>query len=264
MAGSARRAPAARAAVGAVVAAVVATGLLGFGSAQAEPQVTAPDVDPAPVLTSPAPPTERPPASRERTERREAPASRNSADSSDSAADDDSPGRLRAAAPQPPQQDSEPADPPADPPSDPPADASEDAQAQPTAQMPQPAPPPGPPALVPGTPCTATARACVALRERTAWLIDRGTVVRGPVRIQHGDRADPTPRGTFAVQWKAEQYTSREYLTQMPYSVFFADGGIAFHEGAQDTPSAGCVKLINEDAKAFFYYLQVGDEVQIH
>lgn len=115
-----------------------------------------------------------------------------------------------------------------------------------------------------GTPCTATARACVALDDFEAWLLDGGNVVRGPIPIQHGDDVDPTPRGTFKVQWKAEQYTSREYLTQMPYSVFFADGGIAFHEGAQDTPSAGCVKLEREDAKAFFYFLQVGDEVQIH
>jgi lipoprotein-anchoring transpeptidase ErfK/SrfK len=104
----------------------------------------------------------------------------------------------------------------------------------------------------------------VALNERLAWLLDGGNVVRGPVPIQHGDAEDPTPRGTFWVQWKAEQYTSREYLTQMPYSVFFADGGIAFHEGTQDTPSAGCVKLEHEDAKAFFYFLQKGDEVQIH
>jgi lipoprotein-anchoring transpeptidase ErfK/SrfK len=65
------------------------------------------------------------------------------------------------------------------------------------------------------------------------------------------------------VQWKAEQYTSREYLTQMPYSVFFADGGIAFHEGRQDTPSAGCVKLLHDDAVAWFGHLAVGDEVQI-
>ncbi|HYH30681.1 MAG TPA: L,D-transpeptidase [Pseudonocardia sp.] len=119
-------------------------------------------------------------------------------------------------------------------------------------------------ALVPGTPCTVTARACVALNERKAWLIDRGVIVRGPVPIQHGDEADPTPRGTFHVEWKAEQYTSREYLTQMPYSVFFAPGGIAFHQGGQDTPSAGCVKLEHDDAKAWFAYLQVGDEVQIH
>ncbi len=45
--------------------------------------------------------------------------------------------------------------------------------------------------------------------------------------------------------------------------VFFAAGGIAFHEGRQDTNSAGCVKLVREDAQEFFEYLQVGDQVQI-
>ncbi|NMH99386.1 L,D-transpeptidase [Pseudonocardia acidicola] len=117
--------------------------------------------------------------------------------------------------------------------------------------------------LVAGTPCTPTARACVDVVGRWAWLLDGDKIVRGPVRIQTGDREDPTPRGTFSVQWKAEQYTSREYLTPMPYSVFFAPGGIAFHQGRQDTPSAGCVKLVEQDAKAWFNYLQVGDEVQV-
>jgi lipoprotein-anchoring transpeptidase ErfK/SrfK len=120
------------------------------------------------------------------------------------------------------------------------------------------------PERVSGTPCTRTARACVDLHGRVAWLIDNGRAVRGPVHIQTGDRDTPTPLGTFAVQWKAEQYTSREYLTQMPYAVFFADGGIAFHEGRQDTPSGGCVKLVHEDAVAWFNFLQVGNEVQIH
>jgi len=120
------------------------------------------------------------------------------------------------------------------------------------------------PGGVGGTPCTATAKACVDVAGRTAWLMDgHGTVRRGPVSVQTGDDADPTPKGTFRVQWKAEQYTSRTYLTQMPYSVFFADGGVAFHQGRQDTPSAGCVKLTEDDAKAFFAYLQVGDEVQV-
>jgi lipoprotein-anchoring transpeptidase ErfK/SrfK len=116
---------------------------------------------------------------------------------------------------------------------------------------------------VDGTPCTAAARACVDLAGRKAWLIEDGRVARGPEQVMTGDRDDPTPRGTFTVQWKAEQYTSREYLTQMPYSVFFADGGIAFHEGSQETYSAGCVKLDHEDAVAFFTYLQVGDRVQV-
>ena len=65
---------------------------------------------------------------------------------------------------------------------------------------------------------------------------------------QPGDEDDPTPRGSFTVQWKAPTYTSREFLVQMPWSVFFADGGIAFHEGNPDTASAGCVKLDEEDA----------------
>ncbi|MFB9743746.1 L,D-transpeptidase [Pseudonocardia sulfidoxydans] len=117
---------------------------------------------------------------------------------------------------------------------------------------------------VAGTPCTATARACVDLATRTAWLLDGDQVVRGPVAMQHGGSEYPTPTGTFAVQWKAEQYTSREFGTPMPYSVFFAPGGVAFHEGRQDTPSAGCVKLVHDDAKAWFSYLQVGDEVQVH
>lgn len=116
---------------------------------------------------------------------------------------------------------------------------------------------------MPGTPCTATARACVQLDKRVSWLFENGAVIRGPVPVMTGDQDDPTPRGTFKVQWKAAEYTSREYFTQMPYSVFFADGGIAFHEGRQDTYSAGCVKLNREDAVAWFGYLQVGDQVQV-
>ncbi|GAA5117462.1 L,D-transpeptidase [Pseudonocardia adelaidensis] len=248
---SARRLPAARVAVGAVVAAV-ATGLLGFGYAQADPQLTAPGLPaaPAPAVTGPARPAERPPAAEPD-------------DAHDAGADREAPGRLRAAAPDATQSTPRRAAPPTDP--DTPADARAPQGSKPTGQ-PAPGAPSGGggPGLVAGTPCTATARACVALDDRQAWLIDSGNVVRGPVRIQHGDEEDPTPRGTFKVQWKAEQYTSREYLTQMPYSVFFADGGIAFHQGTQDTPSAGCVKLTREDAEAFFAFLQVGDEVQIH
>jgi lipoprotein-anchoring transpeptidase ErfK/SrfK len=116
---------------------------------------------------------------------------------------------------------------------------------------------------VPGTPCTTTARACADIGARKAWLIDDGRIVRGPVRIMVGDAVDPTPVGTFHVEWKDKEYTSREYLRQMPYSVFFADGGIAFHEGPLDTPSGGCIKLSHADAVAWFNFLEVGDEVQV-
>jgi hypothetical protein len=242
---SARRLPAARVAAGALAVAV-ATGLLGLGYAQANPQLAAPDLPTAPAAAAPARPAERAPAADPDEDADDVGRGDRDAD-----ADREAPGRLRAAAPNAPHTTPRRAAPPADP-------------SQPAGSKPAPHPAPPGPALVAGTPCTATARACVALGERLAWLLDGGNVVRGPVPMQHGDAADPTPRGTFKVQWKAEQYTSREYLTQMPYSVFFADGGIAFHEGTQDTPSAGCVKLEHEDATAFFYFLQKGDEVQIH
>jgi L,D-transpeptidase catalytic domain len=112
-------------------------------------------------------------------------------------------------------------------------------------------------------PCLPTARACVDLDARVAWLVDMGRPVRGPVPIMSGDVESPTPRGAFTVQWKAAEYTSREFLVQMPWSVFFADGGIAFHQGDPTTFSAGCVKLGPDDAQAFFTFLQVGDAVQI-
>ncbi|TQM09889.1 L,D-transpeptidase-like protein [Pseudonocardia kunmingensis] len=116
---------------------------------------------------------------------------------------------------------------------------------------------------VPGTPCSTAAEACVDLGTHTAWLIRDGKVIRGPVPFADGDVEDPTPRGSFRVEWKAEQWTSREYLTPMPWSVFFAPGGIAFHEGSQETASAGCVKLGPEEAHAWFDYLQVGDDVEV-
>ncbi|MDN5919595.1 MAG: L,D-transpeptidase [Pseudonocardia sp.] len=119
-------------------------------------------------------------------------------------------------------------------------------------------------APVPGTPCTASARACVDVAARVTWLLDGGEVVHGPVAMRPGDAEGPTPKGVFAVQWKAEQWTSRESYTQMPYSVFFAPGGVAFHQGSMDTPSAGCVKLSEAEAQRYFATLQVGDEVQVY
>ncbi|WP_344426409.1 L,D-transpeptidase [Pseudonocardia ailaonensis] len=141
-------------------------------------------------------------------------------------------------------------------------------QAQPQTQpqiQPQAQPAGDATALVPGTPCTVTAKACVDLAHREAWLIVDGKVSRGPVRMMPGDRADPTPVGTFTVQWKDQNHISdMPNHAPMPFSVFFADGGVAFHEGSLQNPSYGCVHLTHDDAVAFFDYLQVGDQVQVH
>ena len=120
------------------------------------------------------------------------------------------------------------------------------------------------PPRVAGTPCTAAAQACVDLKVNRAWLIDGGKVVRGPVSVSHGGQGMETPTGDFAVEWKDKDHRSKEFNNApMPYAVFFAPGGIAFHEGSLVTTSAGCVRLVKADAQAFYEYLQVGDTVQV-
>lgn len=120
------------------------------------------------------------------------------------------------------------------------------------------------PALVPGTPCSVLARACVELPTKRAWLIDDGRIVRGPVPVSIGGRGAETPTGDFRVEWKHADHRSAEFKNAaMPFSVFFAQGGIAFHEGNLATDSAGCVRLDRTEAQAFFHFLQVDDPVQV-
>jgi hypothetical protein len=118
--------------------------------------------------------------------------------------------------------------------------------------------PPPPPA-----PCAANVRACVSLSSRQAWLLRGGRTEFGPVPISHGGRANPTPTGTYPVSWKDEENTSSIYGTPMPYSVFFAPGGIAFHQGDLATDSHGCVRLSMAAARRFFTSLQPGETVQV-
>jgi hypothetical protein len=115
----------------------------------------------------------------------------------------------------------------------------------------------------PAPPCAVTTGACVSLSLRLAWLLRDGQIVRGPVPAGFGPPDQATPAGSFRVAWKDREHTSSSYGTDMPYSVFFAAGGIAFHEGPLDAPSHGCVHLNDADAAAFFDGLNVGDAVQV-
>lgn len=116
-----------------------------------------------------------------------------------------------------------------------------------------------------GTPCSTEARACVDRARRTAWLIKDGVVEVGPVPAAPGGQGHSTPLGTFQVEWKNKDHRSAEFdNAPMPYAVFFAPGGIAFHEGSTESPSAGCVRLAHDDAVRWFDTLQVGDRVEVH
>jgi lipoprotein-anchoring transpeptidase ErfK/SrfK len=132
-----------------------------------------------------------------------------------------------------------------------------------TAPPPQLAPPRAP-AQVPGTPCEMTNGACVSLSSQQTWLITDGAVTYGPVPITSGRPGHETPPGTFAVQHKVRDEVSREFNNApMPYSVYFADGGIAFHEGSLEVPSHGCVHLSHEAAVTYFEALSQGARVQV-
>ncbi|WP_232021419.1 MULTISPECIES: L,D-transpeptidase [Pseudonocardia] len=115
-----------------------------------------------------------------------------------------------------------------------------------------------------GTPCSTEARACVDRAGRTAWLIRDGRIEAGPVRVSPGGQGRETPLGTFQVEWKNRDHRSTEFNgAPMPFAVFFAPGGIAFHEGNLDSPSAGCVRLDRANAERWFATLQVGDRVEV-
>ncbi|HEY1968437.1 MAG TPA: L,D-transpeptidase [Pseudonocardia sp.] len=144
------------------------------------------------------------------------------------------------------------------------------------APPPKPSPPPKSslPALVPGTPCTVTAKSCVDLEKQRAWLIKDGKVMRGPVKIASGGNGKATPIGhSLRVYRKEKDHKSLESRipsgpkkgqpAPMPYSVFFQDGGIAFHAGSPNASSSGCIHLNLADAIAWFNYLQIGDQVQV-
>lgn len=97
----------------------------------------------------------------------------------------------------------------------------------------------------------------------TTWIQRHGRIVLGPVWMLPGSPGSPTPPGSYRVQWKDKAHVSGEFGDPMPYAVFFAPGGIAFHEGSLTRSSHGCIHLDAENAPAYFAQLDVGDTVQV-
>lgn len=114
--------------------------------------------------------------------------------------------------------------------------------------------------------CPAKATACVDLTRHLTWLQSAGRVTFGPVQAEPGPPGSPhaTPRGTFQVSWKAgANFVSNIYHEPMPWAVFFAPGGIAFHGGSLTNPSHGCVHLTDQNARYYNDHLPVGAEVVV-
>lgn len=112
--------------------------------------------------------------------------------------------------------------------------------------------------------CPASARACVDHANNVTWLQDGGRVVYGPVTMGPGAPATPTPRGTFTVNRKVKDEISWEFNNApMPYAIYFTNRGHAFHQGNPSLNSAGCVRLHEQDAIAYWNHLHIGDQVVI-
>jgi L,D-transpeptidase catalytic domain len=114
--------------------------------------------------------------------------------------------------------------------------------------------------------CPAAATACVDLNDHLTWLQSDGRITYGPVSMEPGPPGtqQATPRGTFHVLWKAgANYISTEYHVPIPYAVFFAPGGVAFHGGSLTTPSHGCVHLDIASARYYHDHLPAGAEVMV-
>ena len=114
--------------------------------------------------------------------------------------------------------------------------------------------------------CPAAATACVDLNDHLTWLQSDGRITYGPVSMEPGPPGtqQATPRGTFHVLWKAgANYISTEYHVPIPYAVFFAPGGVAFHGGSLATPSHGCVHLDIGSARYYHDHLPAGAEVMV-
>ncbi|MFD4372674.1 L,D-transpeptidase family protein [Streptomyces sp. NPDC058486] len=110
---------------------------------------------------------------------------------------------------------------------------------------------------------------CISKESRTlAWMID-GRVVSS-MDVRFGSENTPTREGTFAVGWKAKDWTSTIYHTPMPYAMFFS-GGQAVHYSSDfaargyNGASHGCVN-VRDRAKisALFDQVKVGDKVVVH
>jgi len=115
--------------------------------------------------------------------------------------------------------------------------------------------------------CPPEASVCVDTRLRLSWLQQNGKIIYGPVAVMPGsagtDGSVATPQGIFHVEWKDAHHKSSEYNEDMPNAVFFAPGGIAFHQGPLNSSSHGCVHLTWPDSTHYFQYLQVGAEVAV-
>lgn len=83
--------------------------------------------------------------------------------------------------------------------------------------------------------------------------------------ISSGRKEYETPAGNYKVLWKAKKYRSKKYGLPMPFAINISDDGIFIHhQSLSGKPaSRGCVRLLREDAKKLFSWVNKNDVVVI-
>lgn len=83
--------------------------------------------------------------------------------------------------------------------------------------------------------------------------------------ISSGKKGRHTPSGKFKALWKAKSYHSKKYDADMPFAVNISPDGYFFHEQALpgQPASHGCIRLLREDARAIFTWIEKDDPVII-
>lgn len=148
-------------------------------------------------------------------------------------------------------------------PTAPPSSVSSSVPAPTSSSSETPPPPPPPPPVVKPTPCDISDGACIQLSTNQSWVLRGDKIAYGPVPITHGRKGYETPVGKFPVLRKVKDEWSVPYQGPMPWSTYFTENGIAFHEGSLTEPSHGCIHLAPAAAKFYFQNLSIGETVQV-
>ena len=84
--------------------------------------------------------------------------------------------------------------------------------------------------------------------------------------ISSGKKNTGTPKGNFRVNWKTKNYNSKKYDATMPFAINISDDGLFIHEQALPGKPAshGCVRLLREDAKKIYSWIEKNDPVIIN
>ena len=104
--------------------------------------------------------------------------------------------------------------------------------------------------------------------QQLVWVVNGKPQLRFDVRF--GADTTPTREGSFSVGWKAKDWTSTLYHSEMPFSMFFS-GGQAVHYSSDFAArgyagaSHGCVNVRDyAGIQNLFGQVKVGDKVIVY